>query len=271
MISGKTKLAALIGSPVAHSVSPGMHNAAFNKLGIDCVYLCFDICDNELETAVNAMRAFNVLGFNVTMPHKKSVIPYLDEITADAALIGAVNTVENKSGRLIGHNTDGAGFIKSLEAAGVICNEKKIAICGAGGAGRAIAIALAQACAGEIVIFDIMKDAAADLAKTINENTDTKAVSCEYDEVKLTETAARSHIFINATGLGMHPREDEAVVNGASAFYKGQVAADVIYNPSPTIFLKNAAAAGAITVDGSGMVYHQGALAFKIWTGQEMP
>lgn len=270
-ISGKTRLAALLGHPVGHSKSPKMHNLAFSKLGIDCVYLCLEVWDENLKDAIKAMRAFNVLGFNVTMPNKKNVMKYLDEISKDAELIGAVNTVKNENGRLTGYNTDGMGFVKSLEDADVDYKGKRIVICGAGGAGRAVSVALALSGAGKLVIFDVYQEASRDLADTVNNNTASEAVPYVYDEDNLIKEATESQIIINCTGLGMHPNENESVITKSGVFTKGQVAADVIYDPSPTRFLSLARDDGAAIVDGLGMVYNQGAHAFKIWTGLDMP
>lgn len=270
-ISGKTRLAALLGHPVSHSKSPAMHNLSFSKLGIDCVYLCFEVWEDNLKEAVAAMRAFNVIGFNVTMPNKKNVMKYLDEISKDAELIGAVNTVKNENGRLTGYNTDGIGFVKSLDDAGVDYKNKKIIICGAGGAGRAVSVALSLNGAGELIIFDVYPNAAKELAETVNANTNAKAVHYAYDEDLLAKETASSPILINCTGLGMHPNENESVLTKQGVITKSHVVADVIYEPSPTRLLALAKSAGAKTIDGLGMVYNQGAYAFKIWMGREMP
>jgi len=270
-ISGKTKLAALLGSPVSHSKSPAMHTLAFSKLGIDGVYLCFDVAENNLKEAVDAMRTLNVIGFNVTMPNKTNVVKYLDTLSIDALLIGAVNTVKNENGYLTGYNTDGMGFVKSLEDAGIVPRGKHITICGAGGAGRAVAVALALAGAGRLVIFDLVKKAAYDLAKTIGDNTEASVEAYEYDAERCAAAASDTQIFVNCTGIGMKPHENESVITKPSVFHKGQAVADIIYDPSPTLLLADAKAAGAVIVNGLGMLYNQGAFAFKIWTGFDMP
>jgi shikimate dehydrogenase len=270
-ISGKTKLAALLGNPVAHSVSPKMHNLAFSKLGIDCAYLAFPVLDANLSQAITAMRALNVLGFNVTMPHKQSVMKYLDEISKEAQLIGAVNTVKNENGHLTGYNTDGMGFVKSLEDEGVSYKGKKITICGAGGAGRSVSVALAASGAGELAVFDVIENSAQNLAQTINENFPSGAKAYLYSENALAREIANSAVLINCTGLGMHPDTDKSIVTNSGILTGSLVVADIIYDPSPTKLLTLAQNNGLKTVNGLAMVYNQGALAFKIWTGEDMP
>lgn len=153
-IKGTTSLLGIIGSPVKHSKSPNMHNPSFEKLGLDYVYMAFDIADGAIKQGIEAMKTLNAKGFNITMPHKEKVMEFLDEISEDAKIIGSVNTVVNHEGKLIGYNTDGRGFVKSLKEEKIDFNDKKVVIIGAGGACRAIAIQLALDGAGEIVIFN---------------------------------------------------------------------------------------------------------------------
>ncbi|GHU57048.1 shikimate dehydrogenase (NADP(+)) [Clostridia bacterium] len=273
-ITGTTRLLGLLGRPVSHSKSPQIHNLSFERLGLDYVYLNFDIAPAELENAVNAMRVLNVLGFNVTMPHKKNVMKYLDEITDEARLIDAVNTVANAGGRLVGYNTDGRGFVKVLSDNGVKYENEKITLCGAGGAGRSVAVALAFSGVSELSVFDIDKESAENLADTLNNNTKTKARAFLCEENELVSHIKDSSVFIHATGLGMHPHLGKSVLGASaakSAFRESLTVADLIYDPSPTELLRLAAENGAKTADGREMLYNQGAYAFKIWTGLDMP
>jgi shikimate dehydrogenase len=196
---------------------------------------------------------------------------YLDEISKDAQLIGAVNTVKNENGRLTGYNTDGLGFVKSLDDEGVSYKGKKITICGAGGAGRSVSVALASSGAKELAIFDIAQNAAENLAQTVTENFSCKAKAYLYNENILAGELTNSSVLINCTGLGMHPDTDKSVVTNPGILTGGLVVADIIYDPSPTKLISIAQNAGLKTLNGLAMVYNQGALAFEIWTGREMP
>ncbi|MDR3091432.1 MAG: shikimate dehydrogenase [Clostridiales bacterium] len=271
-ISGKTRLTGLLGRPVAHSVSPYMHNAAFSALGLDYVYLCFDAGAGELPAAVAAMRAFNAAGFNVTMPNKKAVMPLLDEIDDEARLIDAVNTVTEENGRLVGRNTDGRGFVKALDDRGIAYKGEKITVCGAGGAGRAVALSLALAGAAEVSVFNMSAGPAARLAGDINGAAKARANPYSIEDYgRLLSEIAESAVFIHCTSVGMRPDEEASVIKDASAFRPGLAVADLIYDPSPTKLLRLAAEAGAETLGGLDMLYNQGALAFKLWTGRDMP
>lgn len=269
-ISGKTKLACLIGYPASHSVSPKMHTGAFAKFGYECVYLSFDILPDNLENCIQALKTLDAIGFNVTMPHKKEVMQYLDEIDKEAFLIGAVNTVKNQNGRLIGYNTDGRGYVKMLDDGNVNYKNQKVVICGAGGAGRSVAIAMANAGAAEIAIFDISKAAAENLAEVINVNIPgVKATAHQSDEKAMGKEIIDSTVFMHCTGVGMHPNNESSVINDPSIFHKELVVTDLIYDPSPTKLLTLAASRGCKTIDGTEMVYNQGVYAFKIFTGCE--
>ena len=251
-ITGHTRLLALFGSPVAHSGSPAMYNYSFKRLGLDYVYVAIDIDKAGLKEAVCAARLYKMRGFNLTMPCKNDVISYIDELSPAAALIGAVNTVVNEDGRLIGYNTDGVGFIKNLEAHKVAVKGKKIVVAGAGGAATAIIVQLALDGAGTINIFNKK-----------SKNFDRMLETIE----KIKET----DIFVNATVVGMKPRGDESVIKDKSAFKKELVVADVVYNPLETRLLREAKEAGCICIDGKGMLLWQGVYAFKLYTGKDMP
>ncbi|OPL09351.1 MAG: shikimate dehydrogenase [delta proteobacterium ML8_F1] len=271
-ITGKTRLIGLLGSPIRHSVSPMMHNTAFEHLGLDYVYLVFEVDHDNLDDAVKAMKTLDVAGFNVTMPNKQKVIPLLDEITESARIIDAVNAVKNERGRLIGDNTDGKGFVMSLTDEGVAVKDKDFVIIGAGSAARSIGIQLALDGARSISIFNRSKEPASYLKEVIEKNIpscDVQAYSLEMSLLK--EVVHKADVLINATNVGMGQHQDKSVITEASVFHRDLVVADVIYSPPFTKTLQMADAAGCKTINGLGMIIGQGALAFKFWTGEDMP
>ena len=275
-ITGHTGLLALFGSPVAHSGSPAMHNYSFKRLGLDYVYVAIDIDKAGLKEAVSAARLYKMRGFNLTMPCKNDVISYIDELSPAAALIGAVNTVVNEDGRLIGYNTDGVGFIKNLEAHKVAVKGKKVVVAGAGGAATAIIVQLALDGAGTINIFNKKSKNFDRMLETIEKikkevlGADINIYDIE-DAPLFTEKIKEADIFVNATVVGMKPRGDESVIKDLSAFKQGLVVADVVYNPLETRLLREAKEAGCICIDGKGMLLWQGVYAFKLYTGKDMP
>ena len=255
-ISGHTGLLALIGSPVGHSGSPAMYNYSFERLGLDYVYVAFDIKVEEVADAIAAMRTFKMRGCNVTMPCKTEVVRYMDELSPAAQIIGAVNTIVNDNGRLTGHITDGEGFVHNLKDHGIDIKGKKITVAGGGGAATAIQVQCALDGAREISIFNI-KDAFFERTLKTAE--------------KMTAEIASSDIFANATIVGMKPMENESVVKDTSAFRPGLVVADAVYNPEETRLLREAKEAGATCIGGKGMLLWQGVAAFKLYTGKDMP
>lgn len=275
-ISGKTGLLALIGSPVGHSGSPAMYNYSFEKLGLDYAYLAFDIKIPEVEAAISAMRTFRMRGLNVTMPCKTEVVKYMDELSEAARIIGAVNTIVNEDGKLIGHMTDGEGFVDNLKDHGVDIKGKKITVAGGGGAATAIQVQCALSGAREISIFNI-KD---DFFKRTLDTADKIRKACPNcvvnvydiaDQAKMKEEMLSSDVFANATIVGMKPMENESVVKDLSSFHKDLVVCDAVYNPKETKLLREAKEAGCKCVTGEGMLIWQGAAAFKLYTGEEMP
>ena len=271
-IQATTGLAGLIGYPLKHSRSPQIHNSAFRKLGLDLVYLAFEIEDGKIREALNAMITFNVKGFNVTMPHKKNIVQLLDEVSEDAKIIGSVNTVKNEKGKLIGYNTDGSGLVKAIEAAGVDYKGKKIVILGSGGAARAVAIQLAFDGAAEIVMANRTFSKAEEIMATINEKIPTsKGKAIEMDEEIIKEELKDAAIVINCTPVGMKSTIDQSPINNVDTFHKGLFVIDIIYDPLKTKLIYIAEEAGCKTMNGIDMLIYQGALAFKIWTEQDMP
>lgn len=262
----------IIGSPVKHSKSPEMHNLSFEKLGLDYVYMAFDIEDGSIKEGVEAMRTLDVKGFNVTMPLKEKIIEFLDEISRDAKIIASVNTVVNNNGKLIGYNTDGRGFVKALEEEGVNFIDEKIVIIGGGGACRSIAIQLALRGAGEIVICNRTLKKGEDIVNTINkEIRDVKARAFKLDEKILKEELKNAKILVNTSSIGMKDSIDKSPIRDRNTFHKDLFVADIIYDPLKTEFLSQAEKAGCRTMNGINMLLHQGALAFNIWTGKDMP
>ncbi|MBE7721454.1 shikimate dehydrogenase [Lacrimispora indolis] len=275
-ISGKTGLLGLIGSPVGHSGSPAMYNYCFEKLGLDYAYLAFDIKVDEVEKAIEAVKTLRMRGCNVTMPCKNEAVKYMDELSPAARIIGAVNTIVNEEGRLIGHITDGQGFVDNLRDHGVEIAGKKILVCGGGGAAAAIQVQCALEGAREISIFNI-KDAFFERTLNTAEKIRQEKPECIVnvfdiaDIEKMREEIATSDILANATIVGMKPMDNESVVKDAAMFRPGLVVVDAVYNPKETKMLREAKAAGCTCIDGQGMLVWQGAEAFKLYTGQEMP
>lgn len=275
-ISGHTRLLALIGSPVGHSGSPAMYNYSFEKLGLDYAYVAFDVKEDGVKDAMNALRLFQMRGMNVTMPCKVEAARHMDELSPAAQIIGAVNTIVNEDGKLIGHMTDGEGFVNNLKDHGVSIVDKKLVIAGGGGAATAIQVQCALDGAKEIVIFN-KKDAF--FARTMETAEKIKAAvpTCEvrvYDIDDTTRWEAEiktADILVNATIVGMKPMEDECIVKNLSLLRTELVVADIVYNPEETKLLREAKEAGCKCVGGKGMLIWQGASAFKLYTGEEMP
>lgn len=275
-ISGHTGLLALIGSPVGHSGSPAMYNYSFERLGLDYAYVAFDIKVEEVKEAIAAMKTFKMRGCNVTMPCKTEALKYMDELSPAAQIIGAVNTIVNDDGKLTGHITDGEGFVRNLADHGIDIKGKKITVAGGGGAATAIQVQCALDGAREISIFNIKDDffeRTLQTAEKIRKAVPECVVNVYdiADTAKMTEEIQSSDIFANATIVGMKPMDNESVVKDLSAFHKGLVVADAVYNPEETKLLKEAKEAGCVCVGGKGMLLWQGVAAFKLYTGLDMP
>ena len=275
-ITGHTGLLALIGSPVDHSGSPAMYNYSFARLGLDYVYVALDIKEHEVKDAIAAMKLFHMRGGNVTMPDKTEAAKYMDELSPAAQIIGAVNTIVNEDGRLIGHITDGEGFVNNLKDHGISIEGKKITVAGGGGAATAIQVQCALDGAREITIFnkkDAFFERTLQTAEKIIKAVPGIVVSVYDidDTAKMTEEIASSDIFANATIVGMKPLDDLSVVKDVSAFRPGLVVADAVYNPVETKLLREAKEAGCTCVGGKGMLLWQGVAAFKLFTGMDMP
>lgn len=268
-ISGKTRICGLIGDPVEHSMSPAMHNAAFKKLGLDYAYIAFRVKADELDKALSGMRALNMRGLNVTIPHKVAVMKLLDKLDPMAEKIGAVNTIVNDNGGLTGYNTDAPGFLQPLLEKGIQPEGKNVVIVGAGGGSRGIAFILAEHGA-KLNIINRSLERAEELANQILQATGQKATTLALNEANLRKALEKAAILINATSVGMSPKSDGTPVPD-SLLRRGLVVYDIVYNPVETRLLREAEAAGCETVGGLDMLVWQGALAFEKWTGQKPP
>ena len=275
-ISGHTRLLALIGSPVGHSGSPAMYNYSFQKLGLDYAYVAFDVKEDGVKEALDAMRLFDMRGMNVTMPDKVEAARCVDELSPAARIIGAVNTIVNEDGKLIGYNTDGEGFVNNLKDHGCEIKGMKMAVAGGGGAATAICVQCALDGVRELTIFnkkDAFFERTLETAEKIKAAVPTCVVNVyDIDDVaKMTEEIKDSDIFVNATVVGMKPMDDQSVVKDLSALSPKLWVSDIVYNPEETKLLKDAKEAGCKCVGGKGMLVWQGASAFKLYTGEEMP
>ena len=274
-ITGHTELIGLMAYPIRHSSSPAMHNAAFAKLGLDYAYLAFEVDNDSLEGAVQGIRSLKLVGSNVSMPNKTVVHKYLDKLSPAAEMCGAVNTIVNEDGVLTGHITDGTGYMMSLKDNGVDVIGKKMTIVGAGGAATAIEIQAALDGVAEISIFNRKDEFWANAEETvrkINEKTNCKSQLFDLADLdKLKEEIANSYIFTNATGMGMKPLEGKTYIPDKSFLRPDLIVSDVVYYPRETELLRMAKEVGCKTMNGLGMMLFQGAAAFKMWTGEDMP
>lgn len=274
-ITGHTGLTGLLGSPVAHSISPMMHNEAFRQLNLDYVYLAFDVHKDNLKTAVEGLKTLGVRGFNLTMPHKVAMIELCDELSPAAKLCGAVNTVVNENGKLIGHTTDGIGYMRAAQDAGYDLKDKTMTLLGAGGAATSIFVQAALDGMKEIRIFN-RKGTNYEKCEALIEKVNASG-SCHItlhdltDSNALHESILTSDILTNSTNVGMAPNVDGNLITDTSVFHKNLVVSDIIYNPRETALMKLAREQGCATFNGLYMLLYQGAEAFRLWTGCDMP
>ena len=272
--TGHTGLLCLLGSPVEHSISPAMQNTACRLTGQDLCYLAFDVQPERLPAAVAGLRAIGFKGCNVTMPHKNAMAQLVDELSPAARLCGAVNTVVNQNGCLVGHTTDGVGWVHSARAEGCDPTGKAIVQLGAGGAGTAILVQAALDGAKSIAVFN-MRDAfwprVEALVQRLNQETDCCVTLHELtDTDNLQKELQKAQILLNTTPVGMknHPG---CLIPSADWFHPGLAVSDVIYEPRETELLRMARAAGLQAFNGLHMLLYQGAESFRLWTGCEMP
>ena len=267
---------ALIGSPVGHSGSPAMYNFSFQYHHLDYAYMAFDIKEDQVPAALDAVRLLKMRGCNVTMPCKNKVAECVDELSPAARIIGAVNTIVNEDGKLIGHITDGIGFVRNLKEHGVDVKGKKMVVLGAGGAATALQVQSALDGAESIAIFNI-KDSFFERAQSTAEKLKKEVPDCKVsvycldEQEKLREEIARADILVNATLMGMKPYDDISLID-PSMFRPELIVADVVYNPEETKMVREAKEAGCkLAIGGKGMLLWQGAAAYKLYTGLEMP
>ena len=271
-ITGKTSLVGLIGWPVAHSLSPTMHNAAFAELGIDWAYVPLPVHPKDVQQALKGLMALNFVGANVTVPHKQAVMRYLDELSDASQITGAVNTIHLKDGKFYGHNTDASGFLNALKESDCDPSGLRVAVLGAGGAARAVVYSLAQAEAASIVVFNRTAERAAFLVDDLAEAFPDSKLGFELLTVEALAGLNNSvDLVVNTTSVGMYPDVDESPWPAEVAIPDNAVFNDLVYNPPETVFLAAARTAGGKSIDGLGMLVHQGAFAFETWTGQQAP
>ena len=268
MTSGTARICGVIADPIGHTVSPAMHNAAFEQAGIDYLYVPFQVKKEELGKAIAGMRALNIRGLNVTIPHKVAVIPFLDDLDDLAQRIGAVNTIVNDDGVLRGYNTDATGFLQSLLEREIEPRGKTVVILGAGGAARAISFILAERGA-KLTILNRTWDKAKELADRVSQLCHSEAQGLKLDRDNLSTVLNKANILVNTTSIGMSPNIEETPV--AADLLKPVIVFDIVYNPIKTRLLREAEAAGAEIISGVEMLVWQGVLAFEKWTGLKAP
>ncbi len=273
-VTGHTGLLCLLGSPVAHSISPEMHNEACRLLDLDYEYLAFDVDSDHLEAAVSGLKAMGVKGFNITMPDKNKMAELCDQLSPAAKICGAVNTVVNDNGTFIGHTTDGIGYMMSARDAGCDPVGKRMVQLGAGGAGTAI---LVQAAFDGVAAIDVFNTRDAfwprveHIVEQLNQQTSCKVVLHDLADLDgLRASIAQADLLLNTTPVGMN-RIPGCLIPDPSYFHPGLTVSDVIYEPQETQLLKIAREAGLKTFNGMYMLLYQGAASFRLWTGQEMP
>jgi shikimate dehydrogenase len=269
VISGKTQLFGVIGNPIEHTLSPIIHNAAFEALELDFAFLAFKVQAADLGDALSGMRALNIHGLNVTMPHKNTVIKYLDEVDPGVKTIASVNTILNKDGKLLGFNTDGVGALSALEQNGVEVSGKKILLLGAGGAAKAIAYIISQE-AAELVILNRTLNQATEIANILKQKFNKKINVDTLSPSAIRDNLANADVLINATSIGMKPNANQTLVE--PQLLKSDLAVmDIVYDPLETKLARDAKAAGAKVVSGVEMLIYQGAASFEIWTACNAP
>ena len=274
-ITGTTVLTGLLGSPVAHSISPLMHNASFEALGLDYAYLCFDVGTDRLKEAVEGLRAMGARGWNLTMPDKNLMCQLADKLSPASEISGAVNTIVNDDGVLTGYTTDGIGYMRAAEEAGFPLPGKVMTLLGGGGAATAILVQAALDGMKEIRVFNRKSptfDRLSAIAVQLNRRTDCLVTVHPLEDTEdLRASIADSDILTNATNIGMAPHTDACPIPDASFLRPELIVSDIIYNPRQTKLLQMAKETGCPFFNGLYMLLYQGAASFELWTGREMP
>lgn len=268
-ITGYTGLYGIVANPIKHSFSPMMHNTAFETLGIDDVYLAFEVTEDKLADYMASVKTLNIKGFNVSMPYKLKIIDYLDETSEEARLCQAVNTVKNENGKLIGHISDGKGFLMSCEEKGWDIKDQKIIILGAGGAACAIIVEMALQGAREIIVYNRSdKPFIRELNQQLKCPIILKSLS-EKEELK--QDLKEAYLLVQTTNVGMEPHIADCIIPDSSYLPEQLKVADIIYKPAQTKLLKMAEEKGLEYMNGEGMILYQGAVSFEYWTNKKMP
>ncbi len=270
-LTGHTRIVGVIGWPIEHSVSPPMHNAAFRALGLDWCYVPFPVRPEHVREALMGARALGLKGLNATIPHKQALLSLMDDLTPEARAIGAVNTVILRDERMIGHNTDAAGFLRALREAGFTPEGRFALVLGAGGAARAVVYALCSVGA-QVVILNRTVSRARALADAFSQMIPNAHLAADaLDQETLARVCRQAQLIVNTTPLGMWPQVDASPWPEEIAFPQQAFLFDLIYNPRETRLMRQARAVGAEAVDGLGMLVHQGAEAFYLWSGVQPP
>ncbi len=274
-ITGKTILTGLLGRPVEHSISPMMHNEAFAHLELPYAYLCFDIGEKELPQAVEALKTLGAKGWNCTWPDKNKMAELCDSLSPAAKIIGAVNTVVNDNGNLKGYITDGTGYMMAVKDAGYNVIGRKMTMLGTGGAATAIIVQAALDGVSEISVFCRRSSRfymrTVEIVSLLNEKTSCTVKIYDYEEERLREEIGTSYLLVNGTSVGMAPNVQDCLIKDSGVFHRDLVVSDVIYNPRKTLLLQKAEKAGCAVFNGLYMLLYQGAEAFYLWTGKNMP
>jgi len=270
-ISASTGLCAVIGDPVGHSMSPQIHNAAFQAVGVDLVYVAFHVQKGDVRRALDGVRALGIRGLSVTIPHKLDIIACLDEVDPVARNIGSVNTVVHRQGQLQGYSTDGPGALRALAAEGVDPSGRRVLLLGSGGAARAIAFTLGTLDPSpQLEILGVVPAELETLGADLRSKTPMAVTTRSLDAGALTEALAAAEVIIHATPIGMTPKTEASIVP-ADQIRPTHVVFDVVYTPLETKLLRDAKAAGAKAVPGIGMFVQQAAIQFEMWTDRDAP
>ncbi len=271
-INAQTQLCGLLGNPVEHSLSPAIHNAAFQELGLNFAYLAFPVENQDLEHAIRGIRAIgHIRGFSVTIPHKVSIMPFLDSIETTAQHIGSVNTILKENGNLIGSNTDATGALQALRLGGVHLEGQRVVMIGSGGAARAIAFGLCvEGKIQNLTLLGIDDKERTALARDLRNKTETPITDYPLNHSTLSTALSSSQLMIHCTPIGMHPNIEQSCVP-QTLLHPGLTVMDIVYNPLNTQLLKDAQAAGCHTIQGLDMFLHQAVGQFELWTGESAP
>jgi shikimate dehydrogenase len=272
-ITGTTRVVGVLGYPVRHSLSPDMHNAAFEALEMDWCYLPFEVAPDDLEPAVRGLAALGVVGVNLTIPHKRAIVPHLDEVRGDAEITGSVNTIHFEGGRAIGYSTDGDGFLGALAELAVEPAGSRVVVLGAGGSAAAITVALIRAGVAAITIANRTAERAEALARLLagHARTGTEVSVVPWRPEAIGEALAGANLMVNTTSIGMKGSPERALPLPTGALRTDLAVYDIVYTPLETPLLRTARKAGCRALGGARMLVLQGAVSFRIWTGIDPP